>query len=133
MAKEFLGKGWKFPVEVDPHTGKIKASVYEEDIEEAIGIIISTSPGERMMRPDFGCGIRKYIFEVINANTRALIKDEVEKALMRWEPRIKSIEVNVGVDPNEGNKLLIEVSYVVRATNTMGNKVFPFYIREGVK
>jgi hypothetical protein len=133
MSKEFLGIGWKFPVTVDSQTGKIRTSKHEEDINEAIRIILMTSPGERMYRPDFGCSIKKYVFGVTDTNTMTLIKHEVKSALLLWEPRIKDVEVDI--DSHGGNRDFfdISISYVVRSTNNVYNKVFPFYLNEGVE
>lgn len=133
MSKEFLGKGWKFPVQVDPQTGRIKTSEYEEDIGEAIRIILMTSPGERMFRPTFGCPIKQYVFGVADTNTMTLIQHEIKKSLIQWEPRIKNIEVTIDNHEGATNYFDIHISYVVRTTNNLYNKVFPFYLDEGVE
>jgi phage baseplate assembly protein W len=127
--KAFLGRGWSFPVGVDP-TGAISLAEYEEDIRQAIRIILDTDPGERVMRPDFGAGLRALLFEPINTTTIALAKHRVEQALILWEPRIDSIGVDVSADPPQG-RLMIEVRYRVRRTNTFYNLVYPFYLQEG--
>jgi phage baseplate assembly protein W len=128
MAKEFLGRGWKFPVNVSA-AGEIKMSEYEEDIKEAIWIILSTSKGERVMRHDFGCGIYDFVFAPINTATIGMIEASVREALTLWEPRIE-LE-NVSVDNVEEGKLLISIDYRVRSTNNEFNLVYPFYLREG--
>ena len=128
MAKEFLGRGWKFPVNVNA-AGAIKMSEYEEDIKEAIWIILSTSKGERVMRPDFGCGIYDFVFAPINTATIGMIEASVREALTLWEPRIE-LE-NVSVENVEEGKLLISIDYRVRSTNNEFNLVYPFYLREG--
>ena len=130
MAKDFLGRGWKFPVNVSP-AGKIMMSEHEEDIKEAIRIILSTSKGERVMRPDFGCGIYDFVFAVINTATMGLIEASVREALTLWEPRIELINVNVSSDKAEEEKLLISIDYRVRSTNNEFNLVYPFYLKEG--
>lgn len=130
MVKEFLGKGWKFPVVLDVQ-GKIKMSVYEEDIKEAIIIILSTSKGERVMRPDFGCGIHNYIFEAINTSILTLIENTVRDALVQWEPRIELKSVKVLTNQLDQGKLLITIDYIVRTTNNQFNLVYPFYLTEG--
>ena len=94
MAKEFLGRGWKFPVQVDSR-GRIAMSDFEDDIRESIRIILSTSKGERVMRPDFGCGIHEFVFASINTTTIGLIESSVREALITWEPRIELLKVLV--------------------------------------
>ena len=130
MSKEFLGRGWKFPVNVNP-TGKIAMSEYEEDIKEAIRIILSTSRGERVMRHDFGCGIYDFVFAPINTATIGMIEASVREALTLWEPRIELINVDVSADKAEEGKLLISIDYRVRSTNNEFNLVYPFYLKEG--
>ena len=130
MAKEFLGRGWKFPVNVNAK-GEIEMSEHEADIKEAIWIILSTSKGERVMRPDFGCGIYEFVFATINTATLGLIEASVREALTLWEPRIELVNVNVSVGKAEEGKLLISIDYRVRSTNNEFNLVFPFYLKEG--
>lgn len=129
MGKDFLGKGWKFPVNVD-ETGKISFSVYEEDIRESIRIILLTAKGERVMRPDFGSGLHEYVFESMSATTLGSIQVTLQNALIEWEPRIELLAVKVEPDSGEIGKLLIDIDYKVRATNTQFNLVFPYYINE---
>ncbi len=128
--KSFLGVGWAFPLQIEP-TGKIEAAQYEEDIRQAIIIIVGTGHGERVMRPDFGAGLKQLVFEPVNTTTIALVKNTVERALINWEPRIDVLEIAVSTDPVERNRLDIEVTYRVRATNAVQNLVYPFYILEG--
>lgn len=131
-AKEFLGVGWKFPVEVDPATGRILTASSEEDIREAVRIILLTGKGERMMRPDFGCDARKYTFGTMDYTTRTQLEQEVRDALIRWEPRITDIQVRVEEDGENSARMLICVDYVVRATNNPYNLVFPYFMNEGL-
>jgi len=128
--KSFLGVGWAFPLQLKP-TGQIEVALYEEDIRQAIMIIIGTGHGERVMRPDFGAGLKQMVFEPVNTTTIALVKNHVEKALINWEPRIDVLEITVSTDPVERNRLDIGVTYRVRATNAIQNLVYPFYILEG--
>ncbi|MCI0556075.1 MAG: GPW/gp25 family protein [Anaerolineae bacterium] len=129
MAKEFLGVGWKFPVQVD-NTGKVALSKFEEDIRESIRIILGTSKGERVMRPDFGCGVHDYVFGSMNTTTIGLIESSVREALIRWELRIELLNVQVSTDEAELGRLLVGVNYRVRATNNEFNFVYPFYLTE---
>jgi phage baseplate assembly protein W len=151
--KAFLGVGWSFPIATD-ETGAITLSAYEEDIRQAVLIILETAEGERVMRPDFGAGLRALMFEPLNTTTIALVKHRVERALITWEPRIDQLEIDVipGGDgfpaaagkrnggrvarapiatPSGGTYLDIEIRYRVRATNTFYNLVYPFYLQEG--
>jgi phage baseplate assembly protein W len=128
-AKAFLGRGVAFPIAVDDK-GSVALAQYEEDIRQAIRIILDTDPGERVMRPDFGAGLRALLFEPINTNTMALARHRVEQALILWEPRIDSIVVKVDAQPKVG-LLNIDIRYRVRTTNTFYNLVYPFYLQEG--
>ncbi len=125
----FLGRGWAFPVHPDA-SGEIAVSAHEEDIRQAIHIILGTTPGERVMRPDFGAGLRAIVFEPVNTTTMALVRHRVEEALVTWEPRIDVDAVTVTTD-GARNRLLIDIRYRVRATNTFYNLVYPFYLLEG--
>ena len=128
-AEAFLGVGWAFPVCIE--AGTTATAAYEEDVRQAIRIILGTNPGERVMRPDFGAGLNQFVFEPINIATMEALKTRVQEALVDWEPRIDVEEVQVTADDTEGNKLLVDVKYRVRATNTHANLVYPFYLREG--
>lgn len=127
-ARAFLGRGWAHPVAVVG--GHLALAEHEEDIRQAIRLILDTTPGERVMRPDFGAGLRALVFEPINTHTLALARHRVEQALIQWEPRIDSIEVQVRAEPKAG-VLRIELRYRVRTTNTFYNQVHPFYMQEG--
>lgn len=130
MVKDFLGKGWKFPVHVNK-TGKLEMSAYEKDIEEAILIILKTAKGERVMRPDFGCGIFDFVFASMNTATITMMEARVREALVLWEPRIDIKNIDLSPDPGEDGRLLISIDYLVKSTNNRFNLVFPFYLREG--
>ncbi|CAM4473338.1 hypothetical protein FHS16_004304 [Paenibacillus endophyticus] len=133
MSASFLGKGWKFPVQVDATTGRIRMAEGEEDIEESIRIIIRTSKGERLMRPDFGCGLRDFVFGTTDETSLRLIASDVQEAIRIWEPRVKDVEVEVKPDRENNGRVLMNVSYAVRSTNNLFNQVFPFYLEEGTK
>jgi len=126
---DFLGSGWSFPIRIDKQ-GEIALVSREEDIRQAILVILGTSPGERVMRPDFGAGLKALVFEPINTATKALVKHRVEEALLLWEPRIDSVEVGIADERSLG-RLLLDIRYRVRATNTFFNLVYPFYLLEG--
>jgi phage baseplate assembly protein W len=130
MTKDFLGRGWKFPIRINSKGG-LSYSRGEEDIEEAIWIILGTAKGERMMLPDFGCGIHDLVFAPLNPTTIGDIEYHVKDALIKWEPRIDVVNVRVEQEVEEPNKLLIRVDYRIRASNTYYNIVYPFYFIEG--
>ena len=127
--KDFLGRGWKFPVAVDA-AGNIALSEYEDDVREAIRIILMTSKGERVMQPDFGAGLYDFVFASMNSTNLGRIQRAVEDALVKWESRVQVTAVKVEPDQTELGKLLINIDYRVRATNTRFNLVFPFYLKE---
>jgi Bacteriophage baseplate protein W len=128
-SKAFLGKGWAFPPQAES-TGEVATAAYEEDIRQAIRIILGTTPGERVMRPDFGAGLNALVFEPINTTTMTRARHRVEEALITWEPRIDQITVQVSAEAPLG-RLMIDIRYRVRATNTFYNLVYPFYLLEG--
>lgn len=130
MTREFLGTGWSFPVGVNSD-GEIALSEEEADIEESIRIILGTAKGERVMQPDFGCGIHEYVFSVINTTTLELVRTSVREALIRWEPRIEVSDVSTSREGIEAGRLLIRIDYRIRASNTEYNLVYPFYLEEG--
>lgn len=127
MSKDFLGVGWKFPVEGDDD-GQIAMAHHEDSIQQSIWIILGTAKGERVMRPDFGCGIHDLVFEVNSAGTAGRVENEVREALILWEPRIELLNVTVSPGGDQGNQLNIEIEYRVRSTNNLFNLVYPFYL-----
>ena len=127
--REFLGVGWKFPLQVTP-TGTIAQAKYEQRIEESIYLILSTAKGERLMLPAFGCGIHELVFAANNTTTIALAVQKVREALVAFEPRIDVLDISAESAPDQLNLLLIRINYRVRANNARGNLVYPFYISE---
>lgn len=123
----FLGSGLAFPLGVD-RRGAIALAHGEDDIEQAIGIILATAPGERPMRPEFGCGIHRYVFDVVDAETLGRMELEIGKAIARWEPRVDLIGVQFDTSATGEGRLDITIGYRVRATNHVRNLVHPFYI-----
>jgi phage baseplate assembly protein W len=128
--RDFLGVGWKFPLQVTPG-GKIAQARYEQRIEEAIYLILSTARGERVMLPQFGCGIHDLVFAPNNATTLTVVVQTVRQALVAYEPRIDVLDITAESAPEEPNLLLIRINYRIRANNALGNLVYPFYIGEG--
>lgn len=125
--KDFLGSGWKFPPRLDGR-GRIELAHQEQDVEEAIRIILLTNKGERPMRPEFGSDLAQLQFAPNDGATAGLARRYVEEALARWEPRIEVREVNAGADPGNAARLNIDIRYQIRATNSERNLVFPFYV-----
>ena len=124
---DITGTGIAFPLRVDAHGG-VALSRDERDVEEAIAVVIGTAPGERPMRPEFGCGIHDYVFEAIDAYTIGRLDHEVRLALQRWEPRIDVLDVAVDTSDAALGRLLIEITYRLRETNDVRNLVYPFYV-----
>ena len=131
-SKSFLGCGLKFPLQVDPKTGKLAMVSFEEDIKEAIGIIINTIRGERVMRPDFGTNTADYVFSSPGNGLRETISHDIARDLRLQEPRIQDITVSCGEVLPDG-KMAINVGYTVRSTNNRYNFLYPFYILERSK
>jgi phage baseplate assembly protein W len=127
---DFLGKGWKFPIRVNGRGG-LSFVTGEQSIVEAIWIILATPPNSRIMEPEFGCGIHDYVFAPNTPNTRAMITQAVQRALLRWEPRIDVLNVTATSQPEMPNLLEIHMDYRVRANNAYHNLVYPFYVNEG--
>jgi len=128
--KAFLGRGWSFPVALNDKEGTIRLSEHEQDIRESMWIILSTSKGERVMRPDFGCGIHDLVFEVVNTFTLAEIESLVREALATFEARIEVLRVKAERGEPLDGKLRISIDYQVRGTNNQLNLVYPFYVGE---
>jgi len=129
-SREFLGLGWKFPLQVTP-AGGIARARYEHRVEESVYLILSTAKGERVMLPEFGCGIHDLVFQPNTPGTIGLVAQQVRRALVQWEPRIDVLEILVDSPPGEPTLLLIRVGYRIRANNALANIVYPFYLREG--
>lgn len=128
--RAFLGRGWRFPVETDDQD-RIALSEGDRDIEESIRVILGTARGERVMRPDFGCGIHEYVFSTLDATTLSLIETSVRDALISWEPRIDVQSVEASAERSEDGVLPISIDYRVRRSNNEYNFVYPFYLSEG--
>jgi uncharacterized protein len=123
----FVGRGFSWPMGVD-HTGSIKLTDSADDLDRSITIVLLTAPGERVMRPQFGCRIWDLLFEPITANLLGLISEAVRDALAQWEPRITVEQVNPIADEDQDGLVRIQIIYRVRATNDRRNLVYPFYV-----
>ena len=132
-SKAFLGRGWACPVAVDAARDDIALVEHEQDIRQAVLIILETNRGERVMRPDFGAGLDEFVFEPINTTTMALIQHRIEESLITWEPRIRVQAVTVDAPDAALGRLDVSIDYEVRSTNTFYNLVYPFYLQEGAQ
>ena len=124
---EIIGSGLAFPLQVD-RRGGIALARDETDIEQAIELILATAPGERPMRPEFGCGVHDFVFDSIDASTVGRMELAIRDALDRWEPRVVVDSVEFNLDEVADGRLIIDIGYHVRATNNMRNLVYPFYV-----
>ena len=126
--RPFLGTGWGFPPKFNKSSQNIVMVKDREDIEESLSILLSTTIGERVMQPRYGCNLKQFLFEPLNASIESYIKKLVEEAILYFEPRIDPL--GISLDADDG-KLEITVDYIIRSTNTRSNFVYPFYIQEG--
>jgi phage baseplate assembly protein W len=126
-AADFIGRGITFPMRVD-QSGTIAMSSGVDDIDASLRVVLLTAPGERVMRPLFGCRIWELMFEPINANTLGLMGEAVREAVGRWEPRVIVQDVRVVPDRGDIGQVLIYIDYVVKSTNDRRNLVYPFYV-----
>jgi hypothetical protein len=127
--KSFLGTGWAFPVVLA--AGKVAMASDETDVAQAMLIILETAFGERVMEPQFGCGIQELVFAAQSPTTYGLVAHHVKKALEKWEPRIRVEDVTATGDPANRGVMLVSIAYVVRAKNQRRNLVYPFYLTQG--
>jgi uncharacterized protein len=124
---EIIGSGLAFPLQVD-RRGGIALARDEQDIDQAIQLILGTAPGERPMRPEFGCGVHDFVFDTIDAGTVGRMEEAIRSALSRWEPRIEVRSVDFDLTHAVEGLLTIDIGFTVRATNTDRNLVYPFYV-----
>jgi phage baseplate assembly protein W len=127
---DFLGGGLNFPILPNPLCA-LPTVTGAEKVRQSIWLILATAPGERRMRPDFGCGIHDLVFQANTNALHVLVTDRVRTALVTWEPRIDVLDVTVEVPADAVNFLLIRIAYRIRATNTADNLVYPFFLSEG--
>jgi hypothetical protein len=128
--KSFLGKGWAFPPGFSLET-KTSLTVSEDlDIQQSLIILLSTRLGERIMQPQFGCDLHSIMFEKADKSTLTFLRDSIESAILYHEPRIKLVNIEVGSAPDQNEQILIDIVYLVRATNTRSNLVYPYYLTE---
>ncbi|MDV2996744.1 MAG: hypothetical protein N4J56_006449 [Chroococcidiopsis sp. SAG 2025] len=131
MDSEFLGVGWQFPLTIgkdDDKDGRVQMVRYEAAVRQSIEMILSTAPGERLMQPEFGCGIHDLVFATNSAETIGRIVSEVRRSLVEWEARIDVQDVTVQPEADNPNYLLIQINYQIRNTTNRFNLVYPFYL-----
>lgn len=126
----FLGKGWKFPFAIDSD-GSIGKSEFERSVTESIHILLSTTKGERVMRPDFGCEINEMVFAPNSGATRSMVCYYIEQALNKWEPRIILDSVHAKESESDETRLDVSISYRIRSINTYFNMVYPYFLERG--
>lgn len=127
MDVDFVGAGWAFPVSTDP-TGSIALVTRDREIQESIRLILGTAPGERPMRPEFGCRIHEHVFGPANSSTAGQAAHDVREAIERWEPRVDLLDVSVSFDRVAAGTLFLDLTYTLRGDNDPRNLVFPFYV-----
>lgn len=129
--RAFLGRGWSFPPEFDRAAKAVKMVSGEEDIQESLRILLATTPGERVLQPLYGCGLKRVVFEHVSESTVTEIKDLIERAVLFFEPRISLTHIEVDAGHVYEGLLKIHLDYTIRMTNTRSNMVYPFYFLEG--
>jgi phage baseplate assembly protein W len=127
MNHDIIGRGWRFPPRRGSH-GSISLVGGETEIEQSILIILRTAPGERVMRPEFGCDLYDLVFLPNNSDTTNQVERVVNQALGRWEPRIDILNVDANPDPDDPARLLVDIQYRIKATHDLRSLVYPFYL-----
>ncbi len=127
--KKYLGHGWAFPLRLSPQ-GKLALTTGGQDLDQSIRIILETIPGERRMRPEFGCRARELIFMPMDQSTQALMEEYIREAITRWEPRIFLHSVDATIHPDSQGAWVINIKYQIKATHDVRSIVHPFYIEE---
>jgi hypothetical protein len=126
--KNFLGTGWSFPVRIGS-SGGVATSSYQNNIEEAIRIVLGTAIGERVMEPKFGSYIHDYVFHPNSPNTASMVSYYAERAIMKHEPRVNNVSIRANPDPNDENVMMLDIRYKLIHDNVLKNMVYPFYLR----
>lgn len=129
--KSFLGRGWAFPPEFDGGSGVARMVAGESDIAESLRILMATSPGERVMQPGYGCGLKALVFENISESAVTVVKDTIRRAILFFEPRITLEDIESDASRADEGVLILKLVYTIRATNSRSNLVYPFYFLEG--
>ncbi|GAA5193521.1 GPW/gp25 family protein [Rugosimonospora acidiphila] len=125
---DFLGSGWAFPIRLADDGTVLRSAEPDGAVDDAVRMILSTAPGERVMRPDYGCAIQDYVFALVDSGTAGQISQAVREALAEWEPRIDVVDVTTTQDPQDPRRLSVAITYQVRSSNSRVNLVYPFYL-----
>lgn len=131
--KEFLGRGWAFPPQFNRAESRVEMTQGYEDIEKSLEILLGTRKGERVLLPDYGCNLDEMVFETFNESVKTYLADMVKSAILYHEPRIEPLQVIIDDSYITEGRLMIEIEFLVRATNSRFNKVYPFYLEEGTE
>lgn len=129
----FLGKGWSFPPTFNKQLKEVQMTEKVEDIEKSLHILLTTSLGERIMQPRYGCNMDELLFESLDTGTKTIIIDRIETALLFFEPRIKATKIELNTQNELEGEILVEIEYIIPSTNSRYNFVFPFYRKEGTE
>jgi len=133
MSNDFLGKGWRFPPKFDPVLQTVVLTEQVEDIERSLQVLLTTRVGERIMQPKYGCNMDDLVFESLDTATITFIKDKIATAILYFEPRIDVETISINTDNILEGTIIVEIDYLVRATNSRFNFVFPYYRIEGTE
>ena len=130
---DFLGKGWSFPPTFNMEIQSVQTTEKNEDIQKSLHILLTTAIGERVMQPKYGCNLDSLVFESLDTTTKTIIKDKIRTAILFFEPRIDIVTISMNAQNELEGEILIEIEYMIRATNSRFNFVFPYYIKEGTE
>lgn len=130
---DFLGKGWGFPPTFSADNKEVEMTEKMDDIRKSLEILLTTTIGERLMEPKYGCNMVDLLFEPLNTATVTLMKDRIETAILYFEPRIDARNIDLNTDDAVEGVVLISIEYIVRSTNSRFNFVFPYYKDEGTE
>ncbi len=132
-SNDFLGVGWSFPPTFNLQIKGVEMTEKEIDIERSLQILLTTALGERVMEPKYGCNMDSILFEPLNTTVKTIMIDKIETAILFFEPRVDAQKINLNLQDELEGKVLIEINYIVRSTNSRYNFVFPYYINEGTE
>ncbi len=133
LKSDFIGKGWSFPPAFSKQQESVQMTEREEDISKSLEILLSTKVGERVMQPKFGCNMDDLVFEALDTTIKTLMIDRVQTAILYFEPRIDTLKIELNTENELEGIVILELDYVVRATNSRFNFVYPFYRNEGTE
>lgn len=129
----FLGRGWSFPPTFNLQSKEVQMTEKVEDIEKSLHILLTTSLGERIMQPRYGCDMNDLLFESLDTGTKTIIIDRIQTAILFFEPRIKATKIELNTQNELEGEILVEIEYIIPSTNSRYNFVFPFYRKEGTE